>query len=328
LTDPVATLDHESSVADQRDIEDTYDFMDEVFRVSFGENADLTCALYDGDHSKSLLQAQRDKHEYILTSIQFEPGFRVLDIGCGFGPVLKAVREHGGEGIGLTLSRKQAAACQRTGLEAHVMDWKDLAVDTFGGFDAVVSVGAFEHFCSVDEYLAGRQDAIYESFFRRCHELLPPNGRLYLQTMMLGKNFPGFQKLSLGAERGSSAHILAVAREFFPGSWLPSGEAQILGAANSYFRLVSRKNGRLDYIQTMRDWGKHWNFTLSNLRPPYFTVAKCFAMAKLVPRFATDAGFRRKTEFIRKGYDQECFRRELADHERMVFEKVSPRGEG
>jgi hypothetical protein len=51
-------------------------------------------------------------------------------------------------------------------------------------------------------------------------------------------------------------------------------------------------------------------------------------MAKLMPRFATDAGFRRKTEFIRKGFDQECFRRELADHQRMVFEKASPGGGG
>src|SRR5579864_8490399 len=147
-----------SIMAGQREIEETYDFMDEVFRVCFGENADLTCALYNGDFSKSLFQAQRDKHEYILEGIRFAPGFRVIDIGCGFGPMLKAIKECGGQGVGLTLSRKQAAACGRTGLDARVMDWKDLSADTLGGFDAVVSVGAFEHFCSVEEYLAGRQE--------------------------------------------------------------------------------------------------------------------------------------------------------------------------
>jgi hypothetical protein len=33
--------------------------------------------------------------------------------------------------------------------------------DTFGRFDAVASLGAFEHFCSVEDYRAGRQERIY-----------------------------------------------------------------------------------------------------------------------------------------------------------------------
>src|SRR5579884_3166543 len=76
-------------MATREEIEETYDFMDEIFRVSFGEHADLTCAMYNGDFSKTLSQAQKDKHDYMLDGIGFKPGFRVLDIGCGFGPVLK-----------------------------------------------------------------------------------------------------------------------------------------------------------------------------------------------------------------------------------------------
>ncbi|HLI09180.1 MAG TPA: class I SAM-dependent methyltransferase [Ktedonobacteraceae bacterium] len=85
-------------MANQQEIEETYDFMDEIFRVSFGEHADLTCAMFNGDFSKMLAQAQRDKHEYILQGIGFKPGFRVLDIGSGFGPMLKA---RSGEGMPL-----------------------------------------------------------------------------------------------------------------------------------------------------------------------------------------------------------------------------------
>src|SRR5947209_18404545 len=70
--------------------------MDEVIRVSFGENAEITCALYNGNFSKTLKQAQQDKHDYILDGIAFKPGARLLDIGCGWGPVLKAVKERGG----------------------------------------------------------------------------------------------------------------------------------------------------------------------------------------------------------------------------------------
>src|SRR5437764_15375555 len=176
--------------------------MDEIFRLSFGEHADLTCAMFHGDFSKTLAQAQRDKHEYILEGIGFKPGMCVLDIGSGFGPMLKAVQERSGHGIGLTLSRKQAEWCKRAGLEVYVKDWKEVTVDTFGTFDGIVSVGAFEHFCSVEEYLAGKQDGIYDDFFRLCHELLPQNGRLFLQTMMWGKNAPEYTKISLTAEKG------------------------------------------------------------------------------------------------------------------------------
>jgi len=308
-------------MANQQEIEETYDFMDEVFRLSFGEQADLTCAMYNGDFSKTLTQAQRDKHEYILDGIGFKPGFRVLDIGCGFGPVLKAVKERDGHGIGLTLSRKQAEVCKRAGLEVYVKDWKEVTVDTFGAFDAIVSVGAFEHFCSVEEYLAERQDTIYNHFFRLCQDLLPEGGRLYLQTMMFGRSTPHYQEISLQAKKGSNEYITAITKEFFPGSCLPFGEEQILRVAAPYFEQISHNNGRLDYLHTIEEWSKIWNFTFSNFKYPYFSFPRLLAVAKLVPRFLIDASFRRRTEFLRKGYDKECFRREIIDHQRMVFQK-------
>jgi cyclopropane-fatty-acyl-phospholipid synthase len=308
-------------MACQQQIEETYDFMDEVFRLSFGDNADLTCALFDGDFSKNLAQAQHDKHNYIVEGICFQPGFRVLDVGCGFGPVLKVIKERGGQGVGLTLSRKQAQVCRRSRHEVYVKDWKAVTAATFGKFDAVVSVGAFEHFCSIEEYLAGRQELIYDRFFRLCHELLPAGGRLYLQTMMLGRNAPPCRSISWQAEPGSNEYIGAVASAFFPGSWLPAGEEQIVAVAAPYFKQISHNNGRLDYIHTIEEWSKVWNFTWSNLRNPHRRWLRVAAVGKLVPRFAFDPDFRRRTEFLRRGYDKECFRRELIDHQRMVFER-------
>ena len=308
-------------MANQQEIEETYNYMDEVIRVSFGENADITCALYNGNFSKTLRQAQQDKHDYILDGIAFQPGARLLDIGCGWGPMLKVVKERGGHAIGLTLSTKQVEACVSDGFEVYLMDWKDMRVDTFGRFDGIVSVGAFEHFCSVEEYLAGQQDQVYDRFFRLCHQLLPAGGRLYLQTMMWGKNAPSYERISLEATKGSNEYILALLGKFFPGSWLPFGEEHILRVAGPYFELISDNNGRLDYIETMEQWGRLWNFTLSNFTYPNFSLPKVLAVAKLVPRFLTDENFRARMELLRKGYDKECFKRELLDHQRMIFQK-------
>ncbi len=298
-------------MATQEDIEATYDYMDEVFRLSFGDHGDITCALYNGDFSKTLGQAQDDKHDYILQSLNFKAGSKVLDIGCGWGPILKAVQERGGQAIGLTLSPKQVETCKSSGLEAYLLNWRELSVDTFGTFDGIVSVGAFEHFCSIEEYLAGQQDHVYEQFFRLCHELLPVGGKLYLQTMMWGKNAPEYQRISLQAEKGSNEYILAVLGKFYPGSWPPAGEEQIVRAAEPYFEQISRNNGRLDYIETMEQWGKLWNFSFPKL----------FASLKLLPLYLTDKDFRYKIEAIRHTYNNECFKRDIMDHQRMVFQK-------
>jgi cyclopropane-fatty-acyl-phospholipid synthase len=314
-------------MANQQEIEETYNFMDEIFRLSFGDNASISCGYYGDDFSKTLDQSQEDKHKFILESINFKPGFRVLDIGCGWGPLLKFIKEKGGHGIGLTLSSKQAKGCQRTGLEAYLKNWRDVTVDTFGAFDAVVCLGAFEHFCSVEEYLAGKQDEVYDRFFRLCYDVLPENGRFYYQGMMWGKNAPPYEKVSVNAPKGSDEYIVAVVGKFYPGSWPPYGREHLLRGAQPYFEELYHSNCQLDWIHTMEELDKVWNFSLSNLRPPYFSFRRLFAIAKLFPRLMVDKNFRYQKEFLRNSYNKECLIREILDEERIVFQKKSAQSE-
>src|SRR5215213_10193481 len=175
-------------MAERRDLEFTYSLIDRIFRLSLGELADFSGAKFDGDFSLSLEQAQRRKHEYVAEQVGIAPGRRVLDLGCGWGPMLAFVRDREGAGVGVTLSSAQAAACRRHGLDARLHDARQVDGDSFGGFDAVVSLGAFEHFCSPEEHAAGRQEEIYRGLFSRWAGVLPVGGRLYLQTMVFGRN--------------------------------------------------------------------------------------------------------------------------------------------
>jgi cyclopropane-fatty-acyl-phospholipid synthase len=298
-------------LADRDDLDFTYSLIDRIFRLSLGELADFSCAKYDGDFSLTLEQAQRRKHEYVAEQIGIEPGGRVLDLGCGWGPLLAFIRERGAAGVGVTLSSAQAKACARNGLDVHLSDARRIGPDDFGRFDAVASLGAFEHFCSVEEQAAGRQDEIYRDLFDRIAELLPAGGRLYLQTMVYGRNMIPLEQVDIDAPRDSDAWYLALMAHQFPGSFLPYGQEQVIDCAEPRFRLVESSSGRLDYLETIRQWRKRFG-------EPSFK--KTLMKARLVPRYLTSSDFRLAfTSGV--SANSVCFERELMDHYRLVFEK-------
>jgi cyclopropane-fatty-acyl-phospholipid synthase len=298
-------------MADRRDLEFTYSLIDRIFRLSLGELADFSGAKYDGDFSLPLEEAQRRKHEYVAEQIGIEPGRRVLDLGCGWGPLLSFIRARGASGMGVTLSSAQAASCRRHGLDVRLADARRVTREDFGGFDAVASLGAFEHFCSPEEYRAGRQEEIYRDLFERVAGLLPDGGRFYLQTMVFGRNMIPADEVDIRAPRDSDAWYVALMQHQFPGSFLPYGDEQIVRCAEPSFRLVSSESGRLDYIETIRQWRRRF-------AEPSFR--KTLLKARLVPRWLTSPEFRLAfTSGV--SANSVCFERELLDHFRLVFEK-------
>jgi cyclopropane-fatty-acyl-phospholipid synthase len=299
-------------MADRDDIDFTYSLTDRVFRLSMGELADFSGAKYDGDFSISLEQAQRRKHEYVAAQIGIGPGRRVLDLGCGWGPLLDFIRARGAAGLGVTLSEAQYAACRRHGLDVHLSDARELDRESFGEFDAVASLGAFEHFCSPEDYRAGRQEEIYRAIFERVARVLPAGGRLYLQTMVFGREMIPIEEVDIKAPRDSDAFVLALMERQFPGSWLPFGEEQVTRCAEPSFRLVESSTGRLDYIETINQW---------NARIGARSLRKSLLKLRLVPRWLTSADFRLAfTSGV--SANKVCFERELLDHHRLVFEKT------
>ena len=299
-------------MATAQDLDFTYTLIDRLFRLSLGEMADFSGAKYDGDFSLSLEEAQRRKHAYVTGSLGIGRGSRVLDLGCGWGPLLNYLRQLGANGTGVTLSRGQAAACRRNGLDVRIANALEVRRETFGEFDAIASLGAFEHFCSPEEYRAGRQEQVYAGLFANMRSMLQPGRRFYLQTMVFGRNMIPPEQISIHAARGSDAHVLALMEAMFPGSWLPSGLDQIVRTASPHFRLVESSSGRLDYIETIRQW---------RIRFGRFGWRKLGVKATMLPRYLTSADFRHA---FTSGISPNgiCFERELLDHFRIVFEAV------
>ena len=299
-------------MAEQKDIEFSYSLTDRVIRLALGDMADFSGAKYDGDFSMSLDEAQRRKHDYVAERIGIEPGKRVLDLGCGWGALLNSFRERGATGVGVTLSSAQLQSCHEHGLDVHLKDAREVTRDTFGEFDAVASLGAWEHFCSPDEYEAGKQEDIYRGLFENMAGLLPDKGRFYLQTMVFGRNMIDPDEVSRDAPRESDAWYLAMMEAAFPGSWLPFGQEQVVRCAEPHFRLVSSESGRIDYLETIRQWDER-----TEAWTPRMTLLKL----RLIPRWLTDSNFRFAfTSGVSSNLT--CFERELMDHYRLTFEKA------
>jgi cyclopropane-fatty-acyl-phospholipid synthase len=300
-------------MATQQDLDFTYTTIDKIFRLSLGETGDYSGAMYNGDFSMTLEQAQRQKHKFIADSLNVGPGSRVLDMGCGWGPFLNYLRERGADARGVTLSSGQAEACRKNGLAVDVKDCRLITPADYGTFEGISCIGGMEHFCSVEQYQAGQQDQVYADFFAKLNDLLPVGGRFYMQTMVFSKNMIPFEEISLDAPKDSPSYALALMIAQFPGSWLPYGPEQVIRNAQPNFKLVSKSSGRLDYIETIGQWRKRFRA---------FNAEKYMLYASLLPRLLTNKAFRDLIAVFRVSPNRVCFQQETMDHYRLVFEKV------
>ena len=175
----------------------------------------------------------------------------------------------------------------------------------------MASLGAFEHFCSPEEYRAGQQESSYRDFFARVASVLPDTGRFYLQTMVFGRNMIPLEDVDIDAPRESDAWYLALLGRQFPGSWLPLGPSRSSSAPS---RTSASCRARTAGSTTSRPSAS------GEQRFAAPSVRKSLLKLRLAPRWLTSADFRLAfTSGV--SANSVCFERELLDHYRLVFEK-------
>ena len=231
-------------------IEGHYGVGNEFYSLWLDPTRTYSCALWadgDGEGCDGLEAAQLRKFDYLAIGAGAAGAERVLDVGCGWGGMLRRLVEaHGvGRAVGLTLSEAQhahASAELPAGCEVRVENWADHQPEQ--PYDAIVSIGAFEHFADFGMGRAARLEA-YSRFFERCWEWLPPGGRLALQTNVKGANGR--------LDRQMTRDLIFIARTIFPESEIPWA-SEILAASERRFDLVSARNDPDHYARTCRRW--------------------------------------------------------------------------
>lgn len=243
-----------SKTRDAEAIHHHYDVSNTFYRWVLGPSMTYTCACYT-DAANSLEEAQDNKYRLVFEKLRLKPGDRLLDVGCGWGAMVRYAARHGVRATGVTLSAEQAAWAQRAiideGLsdlaEVRHSDYRDVAESEF---DAVSSIGLTEHI-GVDQYPA------YFEFLQSKMR----TGALLLNHCITRPD-------------NKSGHTAGgfIDRYVFPDGELASSGRLITEAQDVGLEVVHEENLRHHYALTLRDWCanlvEHWDEAVAEVGLP------------------------------------------------------------
>ena len=138
-----------SKTRDADSISHHYDVSNTFYEYVLGPSMTYTCATYTSPED-TLEAAQENKYRLVFEKLGLKEGDRLLDIGCGWGGMVRYAARRGVRAIGATLSKEQAAWAQQAIADEGLSDpaevrFSDDRAATETEFDAVSSIGLTEH---------------------------------------------------------------------------------------------------------------------------------------------------------------------------------------
>ncbi|OZD84730.1 SAM-dependent methyltransferase [Rhodococcus sp. 05-339-2] len=177
-----------SKTRDAEAIHHHYDVSNAFYEMVLGPSMTYTCAAFESA-DQSLEAAQENKYRLVFDKLGLKPGDRLLDIGCGWGSMVRYAARRGVKVIGVTLSQEQASWAQKAiadeGLsdlaEVRFSDYRDVPETNF---DAVSSIGLTEHIGvhNYPSYFAFIQSKLRDGGRLLNHSITRPDNRAHAKA--------------------------------------------------------------------------------------------------------------------------------------------------
>jgi cyclopropane-fatty-acyl-phospholipid synthase len=232
-------LRRNSRKGSRRNISAHYDLGNDFFKLFLDPTMMYSAALFRSD-ATSLDEASVAKLEELCQQLELSSDDHLLEIGTGWGGMaIHAARRYGCRVTTTTISREQYEfACEQVkaaGLQERITvlceDYRNLE----GRFDKLVSIEMIE--------AVGHQ--FYSDYFRRCSQLLKPQGKMVIQAITIADQ----------RYRAARDSVDFIQRYIFPGGSLPS-VAVIADhlARDTDMQMIHLRDITRDYALTLAHW--------------------------------------------------------------------------
>jgi|TARA_B110000240_G_scaffold197021_1_gene250891 cyclopropane-fatty-acyl-phospholipid synthase len=234
-----------------RNISAHYDLGNDLFETFLDNTKMYSCAIFENENS-SLEQASINKIERICKKLELSSNDHVLEIGTGWGGfAIFAAKNFGCKITTTTISQKQyeytLEKVKALGLQDKISVLKKDYRDLTGKYNKLVSIEMIE---AVGHHY-------YHDFFRKCNQLLTPDGRMLLQSIIItdylyeeAKQFSDFIKTYI-----------------FPGSCIPSISKLCESSAKATdMRLFHLEDITPHYAKTLNHWRSYFMNNVQKIR--------------------------------------------------------------
>ncbi|OKH62254.1 cyclopropane-fatty-acyl-phospholipid synthase [Mycobacterium sp. SWH-M1] len=257
-----------SKTRDAEAIHHHYDVSNTFYEWVLGPSMTYTCACYPRPDA-SLEEAQENKYRLVFEKLRLTPGDRLLDVGCGWGGMVRYAARHGVKAVGVTLSRQQAEWAQKAiadeGLgdlaQVRHSDYRDVRESQF---DAVSSIGLTEHIGVAN----------YPAYFRFLKSKLRTGGLLLNHCITRHDN------------RHGPAAGGFIDRYVFPDGELTGSGRIITEIQDVGLEVLHEENLRHHYAMTLRDWCRNlvdnWDQAVADVGLPTAKVWGLYMAASRV----------------------------------------------
>jgi cyclopropane-fatty-acyl-phospholipid synthase len=263
--------------ASRRHISAHYDLGNDLFALYLDESMMYSSAVFP-DPDATLAEAQENRLERICRELELGPDDHLLEIGTGWGGMAAfAADRYGCHVTTTTISQEQREGALRRIRDAGVEDRVTVLLEDYrdlrGRFTKLVSLEMIE--------AVGWQ--YFDVFFRRCSELLEPDGLFFLQAIVIDDRLYEAEKAAR-----SFANTL-----IFPGGCLPSVEViQRCVARETDMSTVRLDEISAHYARTIELWRER--FTANSDLAGEFGYDEPFRRLWTLWLAMSEAGFRER----------------------------------
>ena len=224
--------------ASMRNVSHHYDLDESLFRAFLDQDMHYSCA-YFRTPEQTLEAAQSAKCEHIRKKLCLKPGQKVLDIGSGWGSLgLYLAEQEDVQVTGLTLSNEQLGVAKEHAIQRGLDNQVEFRLEDYrnhqGEYDAVVSVGMFEH--------VGLRN--FDGYFNKVGNLLSKDGVAMIHT--------------IGHMDRPAATNPWIRRHIFPGGYIPAISEISAAIERSPLVFADIEVWRQHYALTLMEWNRRF----------------------------------------------------------------------